>query len=62
MAVLLVEHRSANKRHGGMSRGKRTAVRAIGSYTEDLYGLVTVIGNELRSRFRGQGPLHLRKY
>ena len=45
-----------------LTDGPGLAVRAIGSYTEDLYGLVTVIGNELRSRFRGQGPLHLRKY
>lgn len=50
-------------RHGiSLIDGPGLAVRAIGSYTEDLYGLVTMIADELRRRFRGQGPLHLRKY
>lgn len=45
-----------------LTEGPGLAVRAIGSYTEDLYSLVTLVANELRRRFRGQGPLELRKY
>lgn len=45
-----------------LTDGPGLAVRALGSYTEDLYSLVTLVANELRRRFRGQGPLHLRKY
>lgn len=45
-----------------LTDGPGLAVRAIGSYTEDLYSLVTLVANELRRRFRGQGPLELRKY
>lgn len=42
--------------------GPGLAVRAIGTYTEDLYSLITMVADELRRRFRGQGPLELRKY
>lgn len=50
-------------RHGStLTPGRGLAMRAIGTYTEDLYRLVTEVANFLRARFRGQGPLHLRKY
>lgn len=42
--------------------GPGLAVRAVGNYTEDLFSLVTLIASELRGRFRGQEPIHLRKY
>lgn len=50
-------------RHGAtLTPGHGLAVRAIGTYTEDLYLLVSTVANFLRARLRNQGPLHLRKY
>ncbi len=42
--------------------GPGIAVRALGTYTEDLFHLVTAVADFLRVRWRGQPPLHLRKY
>lgn len=50
-------------RHGAtLTAGRGLAVRAIGTYTQDLSLLVTTVASFLRGRLRGQGPLHLRKY
>ncbi len=45
-----------------LTSGRGLAVRAIGSYTEDLHLLITAVANFLRATLRTQGPLHLRKY
>lgn len=37
-------------------------LRALGSHTDDLMDLILKVANELRSRFRNQGPIDLRKY
>lgn len=64
--ALMAEHQSSYK-HKVLDAvtsidGPGLAVRAIGTYTEDLYSLITLVAGELRCRFRGQGPLELRKY
>ena len=47
-----------------ISRTNRTGfmVRALANRTEDLMRLTTSIANYIRGEFRGQGPIHLRKY
>lgn len=49
---------------GSMSRSTRPGfvVRAMANRTEDLMNLATSIANFIRGEFRGQGPIHLRKY
>lgn len=42
--------------------GPGLAVRAIGTYTEDLHHLQLRVTDHLRQAWRGQGPVHLRKY
>ncbi len=63
---LMAEHQSTYKHKVldaiTLTDGPGLAVRAIGTYTEDLYSLIIMVANELRRRFRGQGPLELRKY
>lgn len=38
------------------------SIRALGTRTEDLYGLIIAIASELRGLLRGQGKIVLRKY
>lgn len=45
-----------------LTDGPGLAIRAIGTYTQDLYHLQTRVANHLRRVWRNQGPLHLRKY
>lgn len=42
--------------------GPGLAIRALGTHTDDLTGLLTAVADHLRHAWRGQGPLHLRKY
>lgn len=49
---------------GSVSRTNRPGftVRALANRTEDLMHLTTSVADFIRGEFRGQGPIHLRKY
>lgn len=60
--------RTAGRRHvepvAGVSAvpGPGLAVRILGTSTEHVHTALTAVVDALRARWRGQGPVHLRKY
>lgn len=56
-------HASTTVLHGiSYVPGPGLVVRALGTFTEDIQHLLWRVTGELRGRFRGQGPIHLRKH
>lgn len=59
-----VESETSSDIEWGVTRtaGHGLALRALGTYTQDLLGLSIAIADYLRRLWRGQGPIVMRKY
>lgn len=64
LIAAFVEEETSSDIEWGVTRtaGHGLALRALGTYTEDLLALSIAVANYLRDLWRGQGPIVMRKY
>lgn len=63
IAAFVDEETSSNIEWGvTRTAGHGLALRALGTYTQDLLGMSLAVANYLRGLWRGQGPIVMRKY
>ena len=64
VVAAFVEERTDSDIAWGVTRtaGHGLALRALGTYTQELLALSMAVANHLRGLWRGQGPIDLRKY